>query len=98
MGSPSGHIMAGVSRTNAGTLKIHCGFRPRLVMLWTGGTNSGYWQDSMSDGGMFKRVTAGTASSISSPNGVTPLADGFNLGPDADMNPASGSVQWIAFS
>lgn len=98
MASPGTQVMTGANRSNAGTLKINCGFRPRVVIIWTNG-NSAHWQDSMADGGMFKRVTAGTGSAVSGGAGVTPLADGFNIGNDADINP-SGSVgiQWAAWS
>ena len=73
------------------------GFRPRMVeLINTGGLVSGVWTDSMADASVAKRVTAGTLSFPTS-GGVTPLADGFSLGTDSDLNAAGELVHYIAY-
>ena len=72
------------------------GFRPRSVRLtnMTSGDEL-HWTEGMVDGGGLKRVAAGTATILTT-LGITPLADGFRLGTDADMNVAGETVQWEA--
>lgn len=66
------------------------GFRPSKVHIWGTTGVEAYWQDTMADAAAFKRLANGTGSSIAS-QGVTPLANGFNVGTDAACN-ASGVV------
>lgn len=63
----------------------HLGWRPREIELVNvdGGT-SAKWFDSMPNAAMTKTV-AGVQSYVVA-NGITPLADGFRLGADADLN------------
>ena len=72
------------------------GFRPRSVKLIN--MDSGdelHWTEGMVDGGGLKRLAAG-ASSVLATLGVTPLADGFRLGADTDMNVDGETLQWEA--
>ena len=72
------------------------GFRPKTVDLFNvAGTTIGHWTDMMADGSMLKQITAGTMSLVTS-NGVTPLADGFRVGADTDMNVSGEQVHWVA--
>jgi len=72
-------------------------FRPSKVVLHNeGGLAESVWQDTMADGEMLKRVTAGTMSKVVT-TGITPLSDGFRIGQDADMNVAGELIHWTAF-
>ena len=72
------------------------GFRPRRVELFNvTGLAVAHWTDAMADASMVKQVTAGTMTFPTS-NGVTPLANGFRLGADGDMNVAAETVHWVA--
>lgn len=96
---------SGVSRAETGSFKgtgsqldiTKVGFRPSAVVLLNQtGLAKAEWTDSMADGEMMKHVTAGTISFVTT-NGITPLAGGFRLGADADMNVADEVVHYIAF-
>lgn len=73
------------------------GFRPRSVRIINegGGPDEGEWLDAMADGSVFKRLAAGALSLVTGGNGITPLADGFRLGADADLNVDGELVRWI---
>lgn len=67
------------------------GFRPRAVKLTNvTGLVTAEWQDGMADDSMVKRVTAGDMTNPTS-NGITPLATGFTVGADTDVN-VSGEI------
>ncbi len=71
-------------------------FRPRSVhMINMDSGDELFWTEGMVDGGGLKRLAAG-ASSVLATLGVTPLADGFRLGTDADMNVDGETLQWVA--
>lgn len=76
------------------------GFRPKRVrLLNVTGVCIGEWQDSMADAAMFKTVDSGSGTtdiSFATTNGITPLANGFRLGADADLNVAAEVVHWEA--
>lgn len=73
------------------------GFRPRRVeLINTDGLAVGVWFDSMADGSMLKEITAGTKSFVTGGNGITPLANGFTLGADADMNVSGEVIHYVA--
>ena len=72
------------------------GFRPRSVELVN--VDSGdelKWSGSMADAAGLKRIAAGAATLLTT-TGVTPLAAGFRLGADSDMNVAGETVHYIA--
>ena len=72
------------------------GFRPRRVTLMNeGGLATAEWTDSMKDGEMLKRVTSGTLTKVTT-TGITPLANGFRLGQDADMNVDGELIHFVA--
>lgn len=96
-------MSSGVSRTMSGSvlgtgadLDVKTvGFRPRKVELMNEtGLALATWTSSMKDGEMLKRVTAGTMSKVTT-TGITPLAAGFRIGADADMNVADELVHWV---
>lgn len=76
------------------------GFRPSEVTLYNVGGNAyATWQESMPDGAMQKTIDNGTEARVSLVTGgagVTPLAEGFRLGADADLNAAGETVHWVA--
>ena len=73
-------------------------FRPTAVELFNqDGLACASWQEGMADGSMLKEVTAGTKSLITGGDGMTPLAGGFRLGADGDMNAAGEVVFWKAY-
>ncbi len=75
------------------------GFRPRSVRIINegGGPDEGEWVEGMADGSVLKRLAAGALTLVAGPTaGITPLADGFKLGNDADLNVDGELVRWIA--
>lgn len=96
MGSGSGRTVTGSVNSTGSAITVVCGFRPRKVDLYLENGDSGHWAEPMADAAAFKRVTAGTGSTVSSA-GITPTASGFTLGTDSDLNPSSTEViYWSA--
>ena len=97
MGSGAQRVATGVIRGTGADLDIHkVGFRPGTVEVWNvaaGGLVKGYWQDTMPDDSMFKTAIDGT-NTFPTSNGITPLADGFSLGADTDMNVSGETVHY----
>ena len=70
------------------------GFRPKQVKLFNkDGLALAEWFDPMPADSMWKQVTAGTLSFVSS-DGIQQLVDGFELGADADLNVADEVVYY----
>lgn len=68
------------------------GFKPRVVKLKNvDGLVTAYWNQAMKDGEAVKEVTAGTKSLVTA-NGITPLANGFRIGTDGDINVDGESI------
>lgn len=86
-----------VTGTGAALNVTKVGFRPKRVRLFNVGAGlcEGYWQDTMPDASMVKRVTAGTMS-FPLTNGITPLANGFTIGADANLNVAGQVIHFEA--
>lgn len=73
-------------------------FRPSRVELFNAdGLVTAMWQSTMPDAAMMKMITDGTTSYVTGGNGVTPLSDGFRVGPDGDLNVADEAVHWAAY-
>ena len=76
------------------------GFRPRSVRIYNvSGNCQAAWLDSMADGSCQKVVDSGAGTSDVSfitSNGITPLANGFRLGADTDLNVATEIVHFEA--
>jgi len=77
-----------------------CGFRPRKVKLWnvaSGGLCTFEWNKEMPDASAFKEQNHASAQrSFITSNGITPLANGFTIGADTDMNVAGERVYFEA--
>ena len=73
------------------------GFRPvavKLINVTSGDEME--WFEGMADGSGFKRVAAG-AGALAATNAITPLANGFRLGTDGDMNATGELVRFECF-
>jgi hypothetical protein len=75
-------------------------FRPRYVkLLNVGGDAQGEWAKPMADASMQKVVDSGSGAtdvSLVTSGGITPLANGFSLGTDSDLNASGELVHYIA--
>lgn len=97
MSAPASNVICGQIRGTGAQLDVKTiGFRPKAVLLNVGGI-SGQWSKSMADASAYKRLANGTGSLVSV-NGITPLADGFRLGADADLNAAATVIDYIVFA
>ena len=86
-----------VTGTGASLNVTSVGFRPRRVTLFnSGGLATSEWTDSMADASALKRVTAGTLT-FPLTLGITPLANGFTIGADTDINVSGELIHWVAF-
>ncbi len=75
------------------------GFRPKKVVVTniTGSSEAQLeWTDAMPDASAVKTAAAGTRTFITT-LGITPLADGFTLGADTDVNVDTEKVYWEAW-
>ncbi len=80
----------------AAAFNITCGFKPRYVMVVnTSAAEKMEWFEGMADASAMKTVTAGTFTIITS-LGITPLANGFTVGLDTDVNATSEQISWVA--
>jgi hypothetical protein len=74
------------------------GFRPRTVRVYnvaSGGLCILDWNAAMPDASGFKQIPHATAQNVwLTANGITPLANGFTLGADTDVN-VSGEKLYI---
>jgi hypothetical protein len=90
MASGDAKVRVGSFNSTGALVTIELGWKPRAVMMW-GSTASGNWGEDMADDSAYKRVTAGTGSTVTS-NGITPTSTGFTVGTDSDLNPSSSVV------
>lgn len=100
MASGSARIATGKFTATGALITVSMvGFRPQKVeLIVTVGTKAGLnaaWHDTMADASAFKRVAAGTGSFVTT-GGITPLAGGFSVGTDADMNNSGDTIHWVA--
>ena len=74
------------------------GFRPRQVELMNkDGLAYARWTEEMADGSAFKIFNhADTQVAFVTTGGVTPLASGFSVGTDADLNTDGEEVYFVA--
>jgi hypothetical protein len=90
-------VNGSVSGTGALISVRTVGFRPKKVELINiGGLVTAEWHNDMADDSMIKRVTAGDMTAPTS-DGIIPLADGFSIGADADVNAAGELIHWTAY-
>lgn len=97
MASSTSRVMRGAVVGTGADLNVRTvGFRPRSVKLINqDSADEMYWHSYMADASAFKRVAAGTSSVITT-LGITPLAAGFRLGADTDLNVDGETVLWEA--
>lgn len=101
MASGGNRVVVGAFPGTGAQLDIKkVGFRPKKVELHNvTGNCSAVWTESMADASMQKTVDSGSGTTdMSFPTtlGVTPLADGFRLGADTDLNVAAEIVHFVA--
>lgn len=83
--------------TGANLDVLTVGYRPRRVeLLNETGLAFAVWTDTMTEGRGIKRITAGTSSLCAAGQGITPLANGFRIGADADLNVEGERIHWTA--
>jgi len=77
------------------------GFRPKYVkLLNVTGSCQAEWVQGMADASAQKVVDSGAGAtdiSLITSGGVTPLADGFTLGADTDLNVSGEMVRYVCF-
>ncbi len=98
MGSGVNRVVVG-SVTGTGSIinVSHVGFRPKRVTLDNvGGLVTASWHKDMADASAIIRVTAGDMTFVTS-DGVTPLAGGFRIGADANINASGELIHWTAY-
>lgn len=80
----------------AAAFNISCGFKPRFVqVLNVASGDKMEWFEGMADASALKTVAAGTRTLILT-LGITPLANGFTVGLDTDVNVSSEQTNWEA--
>lgn len=101
MSSPTNTVVTGSFLGTGADLSIKT-LPSKVKAIWLNNAASGdsaFYQSSMADDSMFKRVAAGTGS-LATTNGVTPYQSsdgaGFSLGADADMNVSGELVHYTA--
>lgn len=76
------------------------GFKPKSVSVYNvDGDCYAYWNSEMADDSMIKTVDSGVGTtdiSLVVTNGITPRANGFALGADADLNASAEKVVYEA--
>ena len=89
-------VGAYISDATAAAFNITCGFKPRYVRIvneTSGDTIE--WFEGMADSEGYKRVAAGTGALVTT-LGIIPLARGFTVGLDTDINVINEQLSWIA--
>lgn len=80
------------------TVETRQGDTPIAVRLFNeDGLATAEWTESMGDGAAVKRITDGTMTVLTT-TGITPVAGGFTIGADADLNVAGEVIHWVAQS
>jgi len=76
-------------------------FQPRYIrLLNVGGNAQGEWVEGMADDSVQKVVDSGAGAtdiSLATSDGITPKANGFDIGADTDLNAAGELIHYIAF-
>lgn len=80
-----------------------CGFRPSRVELSNkAGLATAHWTDTMIEGHMVKFVDSGEGAVdqvdiTDAAKGIKPLASGFEIGTDADINASGEAIHFTAY-
>lgn len=95
------HVTGALTGQGAAFDVTKVGFRPRMVKVWNtaaGGLVKLEWNDAMPEGSGFKQKNdAAAQNSFLTADGITPLANGFTLGADADVNAAGEQLYYEAW-
>jgi len=101
MASPSNAVVCGSFIGTGSDMTIKT-LQSKVKAIWLTNVTSGdsaFYQSSMADDSMMKRVAAGTNALVTT-NGITPYSSsdgaGFAFGADADMNVAGEVVHYTA--
>lgn len=90
-----------VAGTGSAMNITNVGFRPRYVKVWnvaSGGLCTLEWTKEMADASGFKEVNHdSTQRSFLTSNGITPLANGFTIGADSDINASGETIHFVAW-
>ncbi len=90
-------VTGGVIGTGSAFNVKTVGFRPTRVEFFNAdGLCHAYWQNTMANASMVLTITDGTITFETS-DGITPLADGFTVGANSDLNVATQVSHWVAF-
>ena len=86
-----------LSTAAAAAFNITLGFKPRYVRVLNNGSGDQYeWFEGMADAEALKTTAATSAISLITTLGITPLANGFTVGLDEDVNVISEQLSWLA--
>lgn len=70
-------------------------YRPTIVKVFGENGDHAFWNAEMPDDSMIL-VTAAGAVTMETSDGIIPLANGFSLGANADMNASGEVIYWEA--
>lgn len=86
-----------ISDAAAAAFNITCGFKPRYIKVINETSLDMYeWYEGMADASAVKTTAATSARSLIVTLGITPLAGGFTIGLDLDVNVISEQLSWVA--
>lgn len=101
MASGTARIVTGVY-TGTGAAKSlggdKVGFKPKRVTIhrMTTAIDQGVWFEGMADASFLQHVGATGVRTLVSSQGITPTADGFDVGTDAHINNSGDTYRFVA--
>ena len=97
MSSGVSRVMTGAGVGTGAALSIKTvGFRPRKVEIYNvTDPTSMVWINTMPDAAGYKDNDVGVW--VASSTGITPLANGFTIGADTDLNVDGQIFYWVAY-
>lgn len=92
------HMKTGSFSGTGATLSVNVGFKPGVVILYNI-TDKGMmiWTADMPDAYSYRTTGSDGYELYRSSLGITPVADGFTLGADTEMNEGTDTIHYIAF-
>lgn len=86
-----------ITTGDAAAFNITVGFKPRYVqVLNTTSLDQYEWFEGIADASAFKTTASTGDMSLITTLGVTPLARGFTVGLDLDVNVKNEQLSWLA--
>jgi hypothetical protein len=99
MSSPAHNIVIGSVMGTGSAIDVKTvGFRPKRVEGFNSDGDYFIWQKDMADASMHKRIDSTGVGSVPTSNGITPLADGFRIGADADLNQNNKRIYYTCWA